>query len=172
MKFAVLSLSLVSVLAVSAFADDKPAVVTNQLLVKVSNDRNNGISQLVAVVAQDGKIQNIRYDAPADDETPARTMNITLGQLSNAKGVVLLNKRGYDAVILNGTVDIKAGIGQMNIKYLTSAFSGSYASCPALVRRTTEGQWQLMNAYTKKQVKEIAVVSHFSGIRTIKGLCQ
>lgn len=154
----------------SALGEDRPSSPV-QTLIRVTNDRDTDVSRLSAIVDDDGLLRGMRIETQSADPARRRMQNFTLKQLATARGAVIAKASGYDAVILNGKVEAGKGVGHINIKYLTSALSSQYASCRAVVRRTSGGQWQLMNAYTNRQVREAFVETHMTGVTTIKGIC-
>jgi hypothetical protein len=162
-----------SIAADESAAKTKGLKNNQQTLAYVQSNRDSNVSRLAAVLDQGGKVNSIRFDTKHMDQSPAVTTTLTfdMKQISSSRGAVLLNVSGYDAVILNATLDNKVGQGALTVRYLTNAFFGSYDSCHALVRRGSEGKWQIINVYNKQPVQTIMVQGHSTGISTIQGIC-
>jgi len=162
-----------SLLASQAQAVEAAAALKPQTLARVTSDQDGNISRLAALVNDGGEVKAIRFDTKHFDQKPVVTTTKTFDMkaISSARGSVLLNQSGYDAVILKADLDAKAGEGSVVVRFLSNALFNSYQTCNALARRSSDGKWQLINAYTKQIVQDLFVQSHSTGITTIKGIC-
>lgn len=144
-----------------------------QTLAFVKSNQDSNVSRLAAVLDQNGQMTAIRFDTKHFDQSPAvtTTLSFDMKQITSSRGAVLLNRSGYDAVILNAAVDTKAGQGALTVRYLTNAFFHSYDTCHALVRRGADGKWKILNAYNQQPVQNLFVEGHSTGISTIQGIC-
>ncbi len=87
----------------------------NQTLAKITSDRDSNVSRLVAILDDNAVVQGIRFDTKVYTTTPVSftTKSYNIEEISSARGVVLLNASGYDAVFLKATVDSKEGKGKI-----------------------------------------------------------
>jgi len=145
----------------------------DQTLAKVTSDRDGNVSRLVAVLDDDAFVQGVRFDTKIFTSTPASftSKSYSVDEISSARGVVLLNVGGYDAVFLKAAVDSKAGKGRIEVKYLADALWSSYRVCRGLVERDENGAWRILNSETNRHVDEFFVQTHAMGITNIKGIC-
>ena len=142
-----------------------------QTLAKVTSDRDGSVSRLVAVLDSIGQLQAIRFDTKNQNTQKTTSESFSMKQIASPQGVVLVESSGYKALILKGNVDSKSGTGKFTVNYLADAFQNNYVSCHALVQRSKEGKWEIIDTASKKQIDELYIQSHMTGITTIKGIC-
>lgn len=146
-----------------ALAEVSRFTPANQLLAKITCDDEPGTS-LLSLTVDDGVIQKVRFDSKEESRV------YSLDQVTNNKGVVLIREKGYDAILMRAAINMVAGKGQVIVRYLSEAITNQYSSCSALLIRSNDGAWHLLNR-AGQPVQHMEVVTSLTGIKTITGIC-
>ena len=105
----------------------------------------------------------------ADELVDARVY--WLPKIESTEGVVLGQGQGVKAILLRGTIDSAAGRGALVVKYLKNGLFMTYHECKLSLRRMDTHDWQLINAYDGKPIKQIEIKTWMLGISTLKNVC-
>ena len=145
-----------------------------QPLVAITSSKDANKSLLHMMVDQaTGKISGV-YNLPdvnnrEDNESQSNRV-IWLNDIETKDGAIMLIRKGYKVLFLQGKLDEATQEGEFKIRFLRDAIFNSYRSCDFGVRKGDNG-WYVENAYTGETVTTIKVVSHATGVTTIEGLC-
>lgn len=147
-------------------AADVPSGLEAQKLVKISSDQNDGKVVLMNALVKNGSLAGVLGSAPG-----VRAEPIYLKDIEKPKGVVLYEQGGYEVLKISGKLSRATQEGKLVISYLTNGLWGSYKTCDVYVKRDSNGQYALQNAYTRKLIKEVKMIVGQFGVSTIQGLC-
>lgn len=136
------------------------------------NDRDRDLNHLNVIVDGDGQLQGLNYATTLNEtKPPSKTdKRFTLAQLASQRGIVLDGDASHDVFVLQGALDVKRG-GDLTYRYLTNGMTGSYAECKIGLRRSSQGQWYVLNLYTKQPVAKALIKTWALGIAEVQGLC-
>ena len=90
--------------------------------------------------------------------------------IESSQGAVIASMRGKKVLILSGKLDRKTQEGKFTIRYLTNAILNKYKSCDFYLRNGSDG-WFVQNAYNKRRITRVKVITHSVGITTLEGVC-
>lgn len=145
-------------------ATDLPSGVEVQKLVKITSDQDDKVVEMSAMI-QNGNLAGVVGASPG-----ARAEPFWLKDIEKNSGVVLYEQKGYEVLKLKGKLSRATQEGKLIISYLTNGLFGSYKSCDVYVKHSGAG-WILLNAYTRKPIKEVRLKVGTMGVSTIMGLC-
>ncbi len=132
-------------------------------------------SESLLTVTGDKTAQTVTVDAIILDGKLAGMSAVgrsySLDQL--AGGVVLLQKSGYNVLILQGRIDSQTEVGSFSLRFLKNAVFNAYSTCPFYVRHNSaDAPWYVQNAYTGKKVSSIRVLTSAVGVQTLENICR
>ena len=171
LKLATLATSLILTASI-AHAEMTPTPLPPDLklekLVNIMSDLNSDTSELSVALDTSNRIQGIDFY----NGNPATDHYFTLAEIEADKGVVLDTEQGHAAILLQGTIDLESASDTLTVSYLANGLFDIYDKCQIVFERATNGDWQLMNAYTHELVTEIDVKTWKLGITTLAGICK
>ncbi len=146
------------------------AATQRQVLVHLSNDRNQDINVLTGLVDKSPTAKGLEVSVVDQQGQTKSAVEFNLAQIASPNGVVLAVDSGRPVVLLQGKIDPQSG-GHAVLKYLTNVITGNYAECQTQVRRGANGQWHIINSYTGQPVSRGHIQTWTLGISAIKGVC-
>ena len=139
---------------------------TYQPLAAVTNDRNSSVDSLSLVLNLQGSVEGIRFQ-PGHAPAP---IDFTDAQMASSQGANL-EEDSHRPIVLHATFNSQNGSASWVIDYLSNGLFGSYKSCNAALARDPQGQWHLINAYTREPVTQLRITTWALGISSIVGIC-
>lgn len=179
MRFLGLALTFAAVVVggvMSAFASPLPlpTSVTTVPLAVVTNDRDASVSRLELMVDAASAVSGIYMETDASanaDPAQAKAQLYPLAGIESAEGVVLGQGQGVKAIYLHGTIASTAGTGSLVIRYLANGVFRHWSECRIDLKRVAPRDWQLVNAYDGRPIRQIEVKTWALGISTLGNVC-
>ncbi|MGA7799836.1 MAG: hypothetical protein WCC36_03415 [Gammaproteobacteria bacterium] len=176
-KFVLVAAALLSAAGV-ARAHALPPNIDVVPLAGITNDRDTSVSYLNLMVSRRDAVRGIYVDTRAsgkagDDGGDGGISNgaFWLKDIESGDGVVLGQGQGVKAILLRGTIDSRAGKGNLIIKYLTNGLLMNYSQCKMGLKKSGNHKWELINAYNGKEITDIKVKTWWLGISTLQNVC-
>ena len=154
--------------------DQVPPGLTLHKLFRLTNERPKVSFQISLMVDAGGVVKGIYSDAdPANavnDPSGKNPSVLALNDMNSARGAVLINSHGFDAILLRGSLDDKAKSGRFSLVYISNGVSQTYESCDFLVNNKT-GDWAAENINTSETITAANTKAWLLGVTTVIGIC-
>lgn len=172
MKLVLSALTVMVASSVFSMNAEAAANSTSVVLATLTSDRDQLKDEIVLNFDDKGGIAAVAVITHFPTTPPtSQTKVFTVAQIGSAKGAVLDQEQGRDVIILKGRIDSKTGSEKLELKYLSNGLFGTYTTCPAGIRKSKDGEWQLINETSGRVADELFVQTYALGITTIKGIC-
>ncbi|HKJ09385.1 MAG TPA: hypothetical protein VKA76_09890 [Gammaproteobacteria bacterium] len=148
-------------------------------LAGITNDRDTSVSYLKLMVGQRDAVRGIYVETRVAGKSAdtgnsgegIRNGAFWLKDIESGDGVVLGKGQGVKAILLQGTIDSRAGKGHLTIKYLANGLLMHYRQCKVGLKKSGGHKWELVNAYDGKRITDIKVKTWWLGISTLQNVC-
>jgi len=159
--------------AQTTFASDLPGTAAKQALLSLTSDQDNHIYSLGVNLNAQGQVLGI-YNKDVStgglDSSEAPEVSFPLAAVESSKGVVLVTRKNYNALLLSGNLDQAKNTGRFTVHYLANGLTSKYMTCDFMLAKSAGG-WAVQNAYNRAIVKAIRILTTMFGISEIEGLC-
>jgi hypothetical protein len=147
-----------------------PSGLTVSKLLTITSDKNSNVDDLDIALDSTGAPQGVEValEGATPDTTP---LFFSLSDITSSTGAVLNQTDGYNALILQGTLDPTAPSSTMTLSYLANGLTGEYDNCDVIITHAADGSWGVQNAYTEAPVQSIKITTWTLGVTTVEGIC-
>ena len=150
---------------------DAPRGTTLQQLFSITNDRDKN-KDTYNLMLDDKDVPVGMFLKVDPKATDGRDSVMWFRDTEKSDGAIVIESQGYKVLVLKGKLDRTSYEGKFSFVYLANGMMGKYESCEFQLKKKSDTEWYVKNAYNGKEVKAMKIVSWSMGLETLQGICK